>query len=105
MAHECIEIKPEVDALNKAIDKIEKLVDTWDLRYYHSRLQERHDISISNRDYEIYILKERIKELEKYEPKDVSSGKINIKLIFNKTGINGKIKMVTLFSGIKIRKK
>ena len=101
MKHECIGIKHEVVDLDKAIDKIEKLVDTWHLRYYHSRLQERHDIEINNRECEIHNLKKRITELEKYEPKNITPEKVNIKLTFNKTMKNWKCQMVTLSSDSK----
>lgn len=87
MTHECIGIKDKVKDLDKAIDEIEKLVDTWYLRYYHSRLQERHDIEINNRECEIHKLKERISELEKYEPKDIlDKEKIDVHLTYNKLG-------------------
>ncbi len=64
MTHECMGIRNESILLNKEIDKIEKLVDTWSLRFYHSRVQEIHDIEINNRDCEIHTLKKRIIELE-----------------------------------------
>lgn len=99
MAHECIGIKQEVSDLNGAIDDIEKLVDTWHLRYYHSRLQERHDILITNRDIEIQNLKNRIIELETDEIKDkINKEKTNIHLIYNKLE-----KRVTIYSDSKKR--
>lgn len=103
MTHKCIGIKPEVDDLNKAINKEEGTSENnkWWLEYYHSRLQERHDIEINNREHEIYNLKKRITELEKYEPKDIIPEKVNIKLTFNKTMKNGKCQLVTLSSDSK----
>ncbi len=98
MTHECIGIKPEVDDLNKAINKEGKTSNDnkWWLEYYHSRLQERHDIEIDNRDCEIHNLKKRITELEKYEPNNIDKEKINIELNFNKTS-----NIVTLYSDSK----
>ncbi len=103
MTHKCIGIKSEVHDLNTAINKEGKTSknNEWWLNYYHIRLQYRHDIEIGNRDLEIYTLKERIKELEKYEPKDVSLEKVDITLTFNKTSKNKKSQRVTLFSNSK----
>lgn len=87
MVHKCVGIEQEVSELNGAIDSIEKLVDTWYLKYYHSRLQERHDILITNRDLEIQNLKDRITELEEHGVKEITNTeKIDIHLIYDKPG-------------------
>ncbi len=44
--------------INKEIDEIGKTIDIWYLKYYFSRLQEKYDILITNRDVEIKNLKD-----------------------------------------------
>lgn len=97
MIHKCIGIKNEVSDLNRAIDDIEKLVDTWHLRYYLGRLQERHDILITNRDIEIQNLKNRIIDIiETNKINTINLEKINIHLKYNKS-----LNRVTLYSDSK----
>lgn len=72
----------EINDLNKEIDKLEKTIDTWYLRYYLARIKSRHDILIDNRDIEIKVLKARIDELEPYEIKKIE--KTNINLTYDK---------------------
>ncbi len=67
--------------INKEIDKIGKTIDIWYLKYYFSRLQEKYDILITNRDVEIKNLNDRINELETQQIKDITDNeKININL-------------------------
>ena len=85
--------------LYECITKIEKIVDTSNLKDLYNKLKERHILEISIKDYIIDNLKKRITELEKHEPNDTE--KVNIKLIFNKTMKNGKSQIVTLSSNSK----
>jgi len=83
MINKNMEKNEDVIKINKEIDKIGELYDTWHLKYYLGRIHVRYDILIDNRDAEIQNLEERIAELEKYEIKDKE--KINIKLIYDKS--------------------
>ncbi len=85
------EIMEEVNDLSKEIDKLEKIVDTWYLKYYLGRLKSRHGILIDNKDAEIQVLKNRIAELEPYEIKKIE--KININLTYDKVS-----RRITLYS-------
>jgi hypothetical protein len=66
MINKCMEKDEDVIKINKEIDKIGELYDTWHLKYYLSRIHERYNILIDNRDVEIQNLEERIEQLEKY---------------------------------------
>lgn len=90
------EIMEEVNDLSKEIDKLEKIVDTWHLKYYLLRLKSRHDILIDNKDVEIQVLKNRITELEPYEIKKIE--KTNINLIYDKAS-----RRITVYSDSKKR--
>ncbi len=85
MIHKSMKENDDVIKINKEIDKIGELYDTWYLKYYLIRIHERYGILIDNGYAEIQNLKERIMEMESgnYETKDKE--KINIKLIYHKS--------------------
>ncbi len=85
--------------INKEIDDIGKTRDIWHLKYYFSRLQEKYDILITNRDVEIKNLKNRIAELEAQQIKDITkTEKVDIILRHDKVR-----KIVTLSSNSRKR--
>ena len=90
------EIIEEINDLSKEIDKLEKIVDAWYLKYYLGRLKYRYNILIDNKDVEIQVLKNRIVELEPYEIKKIE--KTNINLIYDKAS-----RRITVYSDSKKR--
>jgi Flp pilus assembly CpaF family ATPase len=76
-------IEEEITNLNIEIDKLEKIFNTWNLKYYLNRLKSNHDILIDNKDTEIYVLKNRILELESFGIMKIE--KTNIVLTYDKT--------------------
>ncbi len=90
------QITEEFNDLSKEIDKLEKVIDTWHLKFYLERLKSRHHILIENKDIEIKVLNDRISELEPFEIKKIE--KTNINLSYNKAS-----RRIVVYSGSKKR--